>query len=42
MVDFDSLPDALKPFADKIKATKKSLVEMKLAPLKITFYGRAG
>lgn len=34
MIDFDSLPEGLKPFADKIKATKKSLVEMRLFPVK--------
>ncbi|MEY0874488.1 DUF1963 domain-containing protein, partial [Providencia manganoxydans] len=33
MADFNSLPDVIKPFADKIKATKKPLVEMTLTPI---------
>ncbi|MGF7480622.1 YwqG family protein [Providencia sp. SP181] len=33
MADFDSLPDVIKPFIDKIKATKKNLVEMTLTPI---------
>ncbi|ENY6785525.1 YwqG family protein [Providencia rettgeri] len=33
MADFNSLPDVIKPFVDKIKSTKKSLVEMTLTPV---------
>ncbi|EPG7577768.1 MULTISPECIES: YwqG family protein [Providencia] len=33
MVDFNSLPDVIKPFADKIKATKKPFVKMALTPV---------